>query len=443
MSQHWVDYLPAPLRARLSGRPYLQQVMGNTAWLVGDRVVRMGISLIVGVWVARYLGPGDFGLFSYAIAFSTLFAAFATLGLEAIVIRDLVSQPEADGEILGSAFVMRMLGAVVAFGLAVSTIMLVRPGDALTQAMVAIVAAGAFFQAFDVIESRFQAKVVSKYTVLAKGVSFLVLSLVKIGLILAHAPVMAFAIASSAEIALGAVSLVIAYKAGLESLRRWRPTMARMTALFRDVWPYTLSNLVILLYMRVDQIMLGQMSGDQVVGVYSAAVRLAESWYFIPTAIVSSVFPSIVNSLATSETLFLGRLQRLYNLVALIGYAVAIPVTFLAPWIIGIIYGPDFQAAGPILVVLIWAGVFTSLGVARSSYMTAMNWTRLHFLTVLIGCLINIGLNLVLIPVYAGVGAAVASLVAYWFAAHGSCFLFKPLRQTGWMLTKALVYPRS
>ncbi len=442
MSQQWVKFLPAPLRSRLSGRPYLQQVVGNTAWLVGDRVARLGVGLLVGVWVARYLGPTDFGLFSYAIAFASMFAAISTLGLEAILTRELVAEGCPEGELMGSAFLMRLAGATTAFLLAAATILVVRPGDPLTQAMVAIVAAGNFFQAFDVIESGFQARVMSKFTVMAKGAAFFVLSGVKVALILLHAPLMSFAIASTAEVALGAAGLVVAYRAAHHSIRSWRPNLRWMWSLFRDVWPYTLANLVILLYMRIDQVMLGQMAGNRDLGIYSAAVRLAESWYFIPTAIVSSVFPSIVNSMARGDDTFYGRLQRLYRVIALVSYLVAVPTTFLAPWIVAVVYGPDYAAAAPILVTLIWAGLFTSLGVARGSFMTTMNWTRLHLLTVSLGCLINIALNVVLIPRYGGLGAAIASLIAYGFAAVGSCFLFKPLWRTGWMLVKAVASPR-
>ena len=127
--------------------------------------------------------------------------------------------------------------------------------------------------------------------------------------------------------------------------------------------------------------------------------------------------------------------------MALLGYGVAIPGTLLANWVVGFLYGSDFSESGPILAILLWAGLFTNLGVARTSYLTTVNWPKVHFMTTSAGCVINIVANLILIPRYGGAGAAVATLLSYWFAAHGSCFFYRPLLKTGTMLTKALIMP--
>ena len=216
----------------------------------------------------------------------------------------------------------------------------------------------------------------------------------------------------------------------------WMIRINRARELFKDSWPLILSGIVSIIYLRIDQIMLGEMIGNEEVGVYSAAVRIAEAWYFIPMAIVSSVFPSIVEAKAISEDLFYERLQKLYNLMALMAYIVAIPITFMAGWIIDILFGVAYSRAGIMLAVLIWAGLFTNLAVARSSFLTTMNWTKVHFMTVLLGALINVALNYILIPRYAGMGAVIASCFAYWVAAHGACFVYRPLHKTGYMLQK-------
>jgi O-antigen/teichoic acid export membrane protein len=197
-----------------------------------------------------------------------------------------------------------------------------------------------------------------------------------------------------------------------------------------------------MIYMRIDQVMIGEMVGDKEVGIYSVAVQLVEAWYFLPGIIVSSVFPSIVEAKSMGDAVFYERLQKLYNFLALMAYAVAIPVTFLAGWIIELLFGPLYGKAGPMLSLLIWSFLFTNLGVARSTFLTAMNWTKIHLMTVSLGCIINVGLNYLLIPRYGGMGAVIASCVAYWFAMHGACFIYKPLHKTGRMLTKAMICPR-
>jgi O-antigen/teichoic acid export membrane protein len=215
-----------------------------------------------------------------------------------------------------------------------------------------------------------------------------------------------------------------------------------MGSMLSDSWPLIFSSIVIMIYMRIDQIMIGDMIGNEEVGIYSSAVRLAEAWYFIPGTIVASVFPSIVKAKETSEDLFYSRFKNNFIFIAFLGYLVAIPTTFIAPWLITSLYGSAYAKAGPMLSLLIWAGLFVNLGIARSSFLTAMNWTRVHFMTVFLGCVINIALNLALIPRYGGMGAVIASCVAYWFAVHGACIVYKPLHETGHMLTKAMAYPK-
>lgn len=442
MNQAWTKYLPRFLQAKLEGRAYLQNVVSNTGWQFADNALRMAVGLAVGVWLARYLGPEQFGLLSYALAFVSLFAALSNLGLEDIIVRDIVREPATKDDVLGSAFMLRLIGGTFSFAAALGIIFVMRPGDELSHWLVGIIAAGAIFQAFTVIDFWFHSQVQARYTIMAKGGAFLLCSLAKVGLIVAQAPLIAFAWMVLVEGVIGTAGLVIAYRSKGNRLGEWRVSFKRAMELLRDSWPLMLSSMVIMIYFRIDQVMLGEMAGNEEVGIYSVAVRLAEVWYFIPTAIYWSVYPVIVEAKAVSEELFHARLQQFYNLVALTAYAVALPTTLIAHWLVPTLFGDAFARGGLMLAVLIWANLFSSLEIARSSFLTVMNWTRLYLATVTLGCLLNIALNLWLIPLYGGMGAVVASLVSYWFAAHGSCFCFRQLHRTGAMLTRALFYPK-
>ena len=442
MNQSWIRFLPDFIRVKIEGRHYLQNVISNTGWLFFDNVLRMGVGLLVGVWVARYLGPDQYGQLSYALAFVALFSSLANLGLDSIVVRNIVRSSTTKDEILGTVFVLKLMGGATAFGVTIAAILPLRPADNLTHWLVGITAAGMIFQAFDTIDYWFQSQVQSKFTVIARNIVFLLLSTVKIVLVIAKAPLIAFAWAGLAETILGAMGLMAAYRVSGRFLKAWRATLGLAKELLRDSWPLIFSGIVSMIYLRIDQVMLGQMVSNEEVGIYSAAVRLAEVWYFIPMAIYSSVLPSIVEAKAVSDELFYGRLQKFYNMMAFIGYAVALPVTFLAGWIVELLFGAAYARAGSMLAVLIWAGLFVNLGVARSSFLMSMNWTRVHLMTVFLGSIINVALNFLLIPRYGGMGAVIASCVAYWVAAHGSCYLYKPLLRTGNMLTKAIFYPK-
>ncbi len=442
MSEIWTCCLPPFLRKKVEGRADLQKVIGNTGWLFFDKILRMGVGLIVGAWVARYLGPDQFGLMNYVGSFVTILSVFATLGLDSIVVRDIVNDVSCRDDILGSAFVLKFVGGVFTFILSMLTIFFLRSGDTLAYWLVGILASGTIFQAFDTIDFWFQSQVKSKYTVYARNVAFMAVALIRVVLISVKAPLVAFAVANITEIAFSALGLVIVYKQTGLSIFSWKLKINSVGKLLKDSWPLVLTGVVIMIYMRIDQVMIGQMVGDHEVGIYSAAVRLAEVWYFIPMAVSASVFPSVVEAKSLGDVRFYKRLQKFYNVMALVGYSIAVPVTVLSGWLVKIVYGQSYSKAGPMLMVLIWAGLFVNLGVARASFLTAMNWTKVYFITVLLGGIVNIALNLILIPKYGGLGASIATLVAYWVASQGSCFIYKPLFKTGRMLTRALLYPR-
>jgi O-antigen/teichoic acid export membrane protein len=414
----------------------------NAGWLLADKLIRMPISLGVGIWIARYLGPDRLGQLSYATAFAALFSAVASLGLDAIAVRELLHRPDEKDEVLGSVFFLKLLAGCATFAVTVAATLVVGHVDAQTRLLVEIIAAGTIFQSFDVIDYWFQSRVESKNTVLAQNPTFLALSIVKVVLVVTKAPLTAFAWVATAEVAASALSLVLVFHLKHQTMRRWVFRWATARRLLADSWPLIFSLMVGMIYLRIDQVMLGQMVGTEEVGIYSIAVRLAEIWYIVPHALYSSTLPSILEAIKISDELFYERLQKLFNLMVFIGYAVAIPVTFLSGWVVTFLFGRSYAAAGPMLAILIWGGVATNLGIARSAYLTARNWQTLHFVAAVFGAVSNVVLNLWLIPRYGGIGAAIASCIAYWIAGHGSSFVFRRLRKTAFMMTRALVYPR-
>ena len=214
--------------------PELRKIISNIGWLFADRVLRMGVGLIVTAWVARYLGPQQFGLFNYAGAFVSLFGVLATLGLDQIVVRDMVRDPSCKDETLGTAFVLKLSGGILTILVTTGTIFLLRPDDQLTHWLVGITAAGTIFDAFNTIDFWFQLQVKSKYTVIAKNTAFILVTLIRITLLQMQAPLIAFAWALLAENALGAVGLAIAYKVKGQSLLAWRASLLRAKTLLKE-----------------------------------------------------------------------------------------------------------------------------------------------------------------------------------------------------------------
>ncbi len=442
MLQTWTRYLPGFIRQRIETNPLLQDIIGNTGWMMGDRIVRKAVSLLVGVLMARYFGPQLYGEFSYAIAFVLLFSPVAMLALDAVTIPRMVRNSADKDEVLGTAFLLMTLGGVLAFFLAAGAIFLVRPYDSLSHWLVTILAGATIVQAFIAIEFWFESQMQWKFTVYAKTSAFLLLSMVKIGFILFKMPLVAFAWAGLAETVAGSAGLIIVYHFRGYAVRAWRFSMSLGKSMLRDGWPLIVSAILTMTYLRIDQIMIGNMIGSKELGLYSVAVQISEVWYFIPMAICSSVFPAIVKAEAHSEELFYSRLQRLYNLMVLLSYGIAIPVAFFADEIIVFLFSAAYRDAGPLLTILIWTGIFTSLGAARNLLIVAKNWTRVNLVSIALGCTTNIFLNVMLIPQYGAMGAVVATFISYWFTIHGTCFFFKSLRPTGRMMTKAMIFPK-
>ena len=395
----------------------LRGIIANTGWLFADRILRMGVGLFVGVWVARYLGVEQFGVFNYASAFVGLFITISTLGLDGIVVRSIVREPEKRSLILGTVFWLKLFGGFVALVFAVSCIILVRRDDQLTISLVAILSSVGIFQAFDTIDLWFQSQVQSKYTVIAKNTAFVIITLVKVFLISTHAPLIAFAWSALGEVGLGAIGLMIYYKAVGYSPWLWSWSLPLAKTLLKESWPLIISGVTIMIYMKIDQIMLGQMVGDKAVGLYSAATRISEVWYFIPMAIASSVSPTIYAAKEVSEALYYRRIEQLIRMLVLISIIISVPMSFMSSTLITILFGSGYAEAGQILAIHIWASVFVFMGVATSPWFIAEGLTEFSFHRTLIGAIVNVVLNFLLIPSFAGIGAAIATVIAYAIAA--------------------------
>lgn len=391
----------------------LRKIIANTGWLFADRILRMGVGLFVGVWVARYLGVEQFGFFNYATAFVALFSTLSNLGLDAIVVRSIVREPEKRFQILGTAFWLKLFGGIAALVLAVSSIIVVRHDDQLTISLVAILSSVGIFQAFDTIDLWFQSQVQSKYTVIAKNTAFVITALVKVALISFHAPLIAFAWAALGEVSLGAIGLILSYRVRGYSPWLWPWSLPLAKALFKESWPLILAGMSVMIYMKVDQIMLGEMVDNKAVGVYSAAARISEIWYIIPPTIVSSFAPSIYEAKEISESLYYRRIEQLAQILSLVSVFIAIPMSLLSKIIITTLFGNEYAAASPILAIHIWACLFTFLGASASSWYISEGLTILALRRTLMALVINVLLNLFLIPAYAGVGAAIATVISY------------------------------
>lgn len=372
----------------------------------------MGIGVFVSIWIARYLGPEKFGLLSFANAYVGLFGSIAGLGLQGIVVRDVINRPESRAMTLGTAAVLHLAGGLIAYFLILIGIFWLRPDDTMAKLLVSILGSMVLLRSGDIASYWFESQVLSKYIVWVQSVAFLIFSAIKVILILEKASLIAFAVAALAEVIVASLFSVMVFNLYGLGLRTLRTSMARARSLISDSWPLFLSGISIMIYMKIDQVMLGQIKDDQAVAIYSVAVRISEIWYFIPMMIISSLFPTILKVKKNSEEDYHQKLQHLYDLMVVISLAVAIPMSFLSTNLVTLLFGEAYASAGPVLAIHIWTALFVFLGVASSQSFVIENRQLLSLQRTLFGAILNVALNLLFIPVYGAIGAAIATVIA-------------------------------
>lgn len=412
----------------------------NTSWLLSEKIFKAFTEVFVGIWIARYLGPEQFGLFSYAQSFAALFLVLATLGLDGIVIRELVKDESRAEKLIGTAFVLKLIGAILVFSILVVVVNFTS-NDTYTNTLVFIIASATIFQAFNVVDFYFQAKVLSKYVAFVNTIALFIGSVVKIVLILNEAPLIAFAWVVLFDSIILAIGFIYIYtkKNTTSSIQHLSFNILTAIDLLRDSWPLILSGIVTSIYMRIDQVMIKEMLNTEAVGQYAAAVRLSEAWYFIPVVVTSSLFPAIVNAKKQNEELYYLRLQKLYNLMTWTAVTIAIFMTFLSDWVVDLLYGDQYNQAGAVLMIHAWAGIFVFLGVVSGKWFLSENLQILAFWRVFFGMIVNIILNILLIPKYGIQGAAVATLISQSVAAYFFDFFNKKTRAMFYTKTKSLL----
>lgn len=405
-----------------------QRYAVNASWLIGEKLLRMTMGLFVGIWVARYLGPEQFGLFSYAQSFTFLFAAIATLGLDGIVIRELIKDDSRFNVLMGTAFFLKLIGAALLFPILFFAIGFTN-NNSFTNWLIFIIASSTIFQSFNVIDFYCQSKVLSKYVAWSNGILLFFSSAIKVVLILSDAPLLYFVYVVLLDSLVLSLGLIYFYTKKMHlGFSSWRFDFGTAIELLKDSWPLILSSIVVSIYMKIDQVMIKEMMDAEAVGQYAAAVRLSEVWYFIPVTIVGSVFPAIINAKKISIDLYYFRIKKLYTLMIWMAISIALPMTFLSKYIILLLYGNDYELAGNVLMIHIWTGVFVFLGVAFSQYLISENLAMKSFYRTATGATVNISLNFLLIPYYGIVGAAVATLVGQIVANLLYDFFDKDLR---------------
>lgn len=395
----------------LKRHPGLAAILTNIGWLTVDKIIRMGVSLLVGIWLARYLGPEQYGQIHYAIAITGLFGAAASLGLHGIVVREIAKKHEDAGQILGTAFVMHLIGGLIAWVLLAGAATMLQESKPMITIIV-LLGGCIVLKSSDVVKYWFEAKVQSRHAIWIETTIFIGISVVKIALILIQATLMAFVWAIIVEAALVAAGLFWVYGKSGETWAAWRIQAQRAGTLLRESWPLILANVAVIGYMRIDQIMIGSMLGSTEVGIYATAVRVIESFYFLPAAIAASIVPSLIAARERSNNEYLTKLDRVLSVSFVASVMIFVPLAAFSENVIQLLFGKQYENAGEILLIYAFALPFVFLGAPAGKWFLIEGMQRQALYRVASGLGLNVCMNFFLIPLYGAKGAALSTVAA-------------------------------
>ncbi len=388
----------------------------NTGFLLFEKVVRSVVNVVIWAMVVRYLGPEQFGILSYVLSFVFLFNILSDLGLDSIIVRELIKDKTLENKILGTTFFIKLVGAFLAAFLILGIVSF-RHSDTMMIQMMFLLSLRMIFQSLNGIDYYFQSHVLSKYTVYSQLLGLVATTALCLIFIYLKKSLIYFSAVILIESIVIGLGLIFFYQHTRQNMMPWKVDWVILKRLFADSWPLILSGIAVSIYMRIDQIMIKDMIGRAAVGYYSAAVRVSEVFYFIPILLTSSLFPAIVNARLNDNILYRNRLKALLSLLMYLGVGISFMMAIFAPWVIKMLYGDQFLPSVSVLSIHIWSNVFVFLGVARTRWMINENLQIFSAPYLLLAAAVNVLLNLYWIPRYGINGAAAATVAAQFIAA--------------------------
>jgi O-antigen/teichoic acid export membrane protein len=410
----------------INGFP-LSKYINNTFWMFFEYLMRVIAVIFVNIYIARYLGVESYGLLSYILTLISLFIIVSRLGLENILVRDLVRFPKKESKYMGTSFSLILLVSLILYLLLNIGIYKIET-DMDVKLYISIISLGMLLQSFLVIDYYFQSQIKNKYSSIAKSIALLIGSIIKLYLISIDAGLYFLSIAYAVDGLLVAASLlIINYYKGISFLLDWDGSLIK--PILKSSIPMIFVAIMGMLYMKIDQLMIKTMLDTYQLGLYSAAMKLYEGWVFIPYILSISILPVIIKIKEKSIQDYEKSLTILVALVFWAGIVISLIMIFLGEWLIIVTFGPDYIEAKNVLQVLFFSAAFNSLGVVSARYLIVEGMERKIIYRSALALFINVSLNLVLIPSYGIQGAAIATFIAIFMAYYVINMIDKDLVQ--------------
>lgn len=409
----------------------------NASWLIVGKVFQMVISLLMSIFTVRYLGPSNYGIINYVTAYVTFFTSLCTLGINSVIIKDFVDYPEQQGEAIGTTLALRGVSSILSAITITGIVFVVDKGDKLILIVAILCSMALFFQVFDTYNYWFQSRYESKVTAMATLVAYIITSIYKIVLLLSGAGVEWFAFATSVDYIAVGVLLIVAYKRykGPKLKVSWR----KAKSLLGKSYHYILSGMMVAIYGQTDKFMLKHMLDETSVGYYSLATTISAMWVFILTAIIDSMYPTILQLHKKDREQFDRKNRQLYAIVFYVSVVVGILFCLFGEIVIQIMYGKDFLPAASVLKIVTWYTIFSYLGVARNAWIVCENKQKYLKYMYIMAAVANVLLNYLCIPLWGTNGAALASLITQILTSIVIPYFIKDMRPNVKLMIEAIM----
>lgn len=416
--------------------PLKSKIAKNASWIIIGRVVQALLGLVVSMFTARYLGPGNYGLISYAHSLVGFVMPVVFLGMNNTLVHELTTDQSSEGEIIGTSIIMSLMSSIICMIGVFTFTFFVNADEKATIIVSVLYSFILIFQVLDLVRYWFQSKLLSKYSAIVSLISYVIVSLYKIFLLITHKSVYWFAVSNTIDYLIISISLLVIYhKLGGQKLAF---SLNRAKSLFSKSKHYIVTGLMVAIFAQTDKIMLKLMLGETATGFYSAASTCAAMTGFIFTAIIDSFRPEIFKSYSQSTEKFELNMKRLYSVIIYISLAQSLVMTVFAPIIIHILYGSQYNPSITALQIITWFTTFSYMGSVRNIWILSKNLQKYLWIINLSGAALNVILNAILIPHFGINGASFASFMTQFFTNFIIGFIILPIKDNNILIIKAI-----
>jgi len=413
------------------------KAVNNAGWIIFGKVAQGVINLLVGLLTARYLGPSNYGIINYAGAYIAFFTSLCTLGINSVLVKELIDNPDKEGEILGSSILMRMASSILSAITIIGIVSVVDRDEPTTVLVVALCSIGVIFHVFEVFNYWFQAQLKSKITSMASLVAYAITAAYKVYLIVTDKSIEYFTVSTSIDYIVVAIILYICYKK--HNGQKLSCSLATGKRILSKSCHFILPGLMVAVYGQTDKLMLKQLISDTEIGYYSTATTVCNMWVFVMGAIITSVYPSIMQANKDGNEKEFERLNKiLYAIVFYLSVFVSVLFAVLAEPVIYILYGEAYLPSVNPLRIITWYTAFSYLGVARNAWVVGKDKQKYLIWIYMSAALSNVLFNIWLIPIWGASGAALASLIAQIVTVMVAPFFIKPLKRNSVLMLEAI-----